>query len=1346
MLSALLAVGLVINEVMASNAGVVMSPATNFDSWIEIYNPTDQPVQLSGMYLSDSPGNPRRWQLPASIGTVSAHGYKVLWLGSSDIRNDQAPFKLDCDGGIVCLSDASGQLVAAESYPEAMSRTAWARTTDGGSTWGWTAQPTPGVTNATSAFATERLPAPKVSTDSRLFSSSLSVRVAIPDGATLMYTTDGSLPTAPKPDGQESSPWTNQVVNGDCEGTDASCLISHDADSSDDVERIVDGVGIDGSRGIKVRAKDNPQNNYDAQFFVYTSGHVWQAGEHFRFSMMVRADKPTFITTQSHRTPHDYIAQAMLANRYDITTEWQKITFEGTISAEQAGTSGGGWWGQPAVSQMQTIAFNLNEESKANNFYFDNIVWESYVGTAAVESSQQSTNGIFNISKTTNLTLRFFQEGKLPSVPVTRSYIKTDNKYTLPIVSIVGDKKHFTDPKIGIDCDGDGTNGRTGNGQDHPRNYNQDWDRPVNLSLLSPEGKMLFNQDANIKVSGGFTRSQRFRSFKVKASKAFDGQNRFDYAFFPQKPFIRNKTLLLRNGGNDVWTHNARFIDAALETIVQRSGLDLDVQSCVPVIEYVNGELRGVFNLREPNNDDFAYANWGYDDEELDAFENQVMKNGDDAVLRRIYELGARVGEAGAYEELCQLLDIDEFTNYMATTMYLDNDDWPNNNMKAYRSRNDGRYRFVSFDLDYAFALRGFNKYNDNPFTYFEQFKDAESVGGEGNYNREVVRLLLRLLGHEGYRRKFVDTFCLVAGSVFEPGRASAIVDELLARVQPMTQLMKQQGINDGHAPERAASTIKSRLSGRASKMADHLRNWSYAGLSGVAKQQVRLGSDTEGATLMVNGIEVPYGQFDGYLFAPVTLSAKAPAGYRFAGWRNAASATVGLIALGDSWRYFDKGLLPSSWRNNSYSDATWAMGASPLGYTMAGVKTVVGFGADANRKNPTTYFRKTVTLSAKPANSDRFTLSYQVDDGFIVYVNGTEAGRVNMPTGNVAFDTFSSSYAADEPITGMLNLDPMLFRAGDNLIAVEVHNNNYTSSDLYWACELTTSVGASTSVLGDISDEIALPQGNLVSLTACFTPLTAEELMAQGVTPVRVNEVGAANDIYVNDYFKRNDWVELYNTTDLPIDVEGMYLSDNADKPTKYQIGKAGGKATTVIEPHGYLVVWCDKLEPLSQLHASFKLDGDGGDVVLTAADQSWSDRLSYGLMAANQTAGRYPDGGSRVYLMNIPTIGQANVVSSYVEPVVQRDEAGIHDMAALATNPLTVAYSGSQLIVGSPVAARVIVSIASLAGQQVSRTSRQLSTDYCRMGVDHLAPGIYVATVSDDAGHKATCKFIKR
>ena len=442
MFSALLSVILIINELMASNAGIVMSPATNFDSWIELYNPSGQAVSLAGMYLID--GYDNRWQMPKDIGSVPAKGYKVVWLGSNEIKSTQAPFKLDCDGGFISLSDAQGNRITSLSYPKAISRTSYARKSIDGEEWGWTADATPGASNATAQFATERLAAPEVSVGSRLFTSSLVIQVTIPEGTKLYYTTDGSLPA-------------------------------------------------------------------------------------------------------------------------------------------------------PSAS-----------------------------------GSKQSTNGRFSISQTTGYTFRLFRDGYLPSVPVTRSYIKTSNKYTMPIISIVGDKSFFTDPKIGFDCDGDGTNGKIGNGQNSPKNYNQPWDRPANFSYLSPDGEMLFNQDVNIAVSGGWTRSQSRRSFKLKASKVFDGQNRFDYSFFPQKPYIRNKNLLVRNGGNDVWTHNARFMDPALETIIQRSGIDLDVQSYVPIIEYVNGQLRGVLNLREPNNDKFAYANWGYDDEELDAFENLEMKNGND--------------------------------------------------------------------------------------------------------------------------------------------------------------------------------------------------------------------------------------------------------------------------------------------------------------------------------------------------------------------------------------------------------------------------------------------------------------------------------------------------------------------------------------------------------------------------------------------------------------------------------------------------------------------------------------------------------------------------------------------
>ncbi|MBR4698976.1 MAG: CotH kinase family protein, partial [Prevotella sp.] len=837
-------------------------------------------------------------------------------------------------------------------------------------------------------------------------------------------------------------------TNGSCEGTDASCFVSRDGNGNGDVNRIVDGVGYNGSRGIRVHSIANAPNDWKTQFFVYTPDHIWKTGEKYRFRMKVKADKASKVTVQAHRTPGDYITNGLLGGSVNVTTEWQEFTYEGTVTKEQAdeqtsgggGGWGGGWggWGgwDPVVTTyaLQTIAFNLNVNKDAdNNFYFDDISWESFEDI----SSMESTTGEFAVSTTSSYTFRLFQDGKLPSVPVTRSYIKTNNKYTLPVISIVGDKRFFTDPLIGFDCEGDGTNGALGNGQSQPRNYNQDWDRPANFSYLSPEGEMLFNQDVNISASGGYTRSQQFRSFKLKSNKIFDGQNRFDYPFFPQKPYIRNKVLLIRNGGNDYWRNQARFMDPALETVIQRSGIDLDVQSYVPVIEYVNGQLRGVLNMREPNNDKFADANWGYDDEELDAFENAEVKNGTDEIIKRIFELGRTASDATSYEELKTLLDIDEYTNYMAVTFFLYNDDWPDNNIKAYRSQKDGRYRFVSFDLDYAFKGCWDNSVA-NPFDNFAKFKD-DKTAPRTNQNKEFVNLFLNLLNNDEYRKKFIDTFCLIGGSVFEPNRASEIVDELLDTVQPMCQLMRQQGINDGHNPQNAANMIKSNLKGRSATMTNYLKAFKSMQLESTTRQAVTLATNITGAHIYVNDIDVPYADFNGHLFAPVKLSAKAPAGYRFAGWKNGS--------------------------------------------------TVV-------------------------------------------------------------------------------------------------------STD----------------------EEINLPTGDNVNLTATFTSLSDQERLKKDITPVRINEVSASNEIYANEYWKRNDWIELYNTTSKPIDVKGMYLSDNLEKPHKYQIGGAvDASQSTLILPYSYLVVWCDKLDPVSELHASFKLAGEGGDVLLTANDDSWSDRFTY-------------------------------------------------------------------------------------------------------------------------------------
>ena len=162
-----------------------------------------------------------------------------------------------------------------------------------------------------------------------------------------------------------------QLSNPDCEGADATNFVCRDGDGGGDVTRIEDGVGVDGSRGVRVHSIDNPTNDWDSQFFITTPNHVWKAGDKYEFKMMAKADKDATVDIQSHTTPGNYIHWSMLKGSYNITTEWQEFTFEGTITGDQAGSDG-----------MSTIAFNLNKLKEANNYYFDNMSWKSYTQVA----------------------------------------------------------------------------------------------------------------------------------------------------------------------------------------------------------------------------------------------------------------------------------------------------------------------------------------------------------------------------------------------------------------------------------------------------------------------------------------------------------------------------------------------------------------------------------------------------------------------------------------------------------------------------------------------------------------------------------------------------------------------------------------------------------------------------------------------------------------------------------------------------------------------------------------------------------------------------------------------------
>ncbi len=980
--------------------------------------------------------------------------------------------------------------------------------------------------------------------------------------------------------------------------------------------------------------------------------------------------------------------------------------------------------------------------------------------TPTATHGMTSPDGLFYPDQTTTYRFCLVGEGYLPSPVVTRTYIYKDKDFALPVLSVVSDNDNFYGDDMGIFVRGNG-NGRPGNGQSTPCNWNMDWERPVNIEYLTTDGEMAINQEAKAERCGGWSRAWTPYAFKVKANKLFEGQNYIPYQVFSEKPYLKHKTLQIRNGGNDT---SCRIKDPALQEIVFRSGIDIDCQAYQPVMHYINGRYAGVINVREPNNKHFVYANYGLDDEEIDQFEmspdsGYVQKCGTYESMQRWYNLAADCGgNDEAYEAIKQLVDIDEYCNYMAVELYLCNWDWPQNNVKGFKPiMEGGKFRFVLFDLDGS--MKG-----DSPFTVFEnkQTYQFDNLYGEEveNYTKEIefVTIFLNMLRNETFRKQFIDTYCLVGGSVFEPQRCKEIINELANRVSD-SQSIWNEVYSISSTPWSTANTLISNLSAtRQRSMTDQLLNYTPMKLSGTTAQNVTLSANISEARLTVNNLPVPTNKFNGYLFAPVTLKAEAPAGYKFLGWKlinGTGNSTSTPLPKESEWKYYDQGSLDNqNWTATAYDDASWASGQAPLGYFVGGSRThntILDYGESTSSKRPTYYLRKTLDIENLNAK-DVFTLNYTIDDGMVVYVNGTEAGRYNMPEGTVTYDTFASSYAHNNPDTGSLTLTTSLFNEGQNVIAVEIHNNAANSSDIYWEGEITrVGNGIQEEIVCD-EESYDMPKGNMV-LQACYEAMTDEEKEEEEIStsPIVINEVSAGNSIYVNEYFKKDDWVELYNTTDEDIDLEGMYLTDKSEKPTKYQITAKGTKASTIIPAHGYKVIWCSGRETDTELHATFKLNNEDGKLIrIMAKDQSWADSINYCAHNGDQTVGRYPDGGQNIYLMTVPTIDKPNRMNSYASiwEYVAPDPGETHIGSVMASRNggMSLAYANGELLVKSEENPNVVVTVYTTTGATVLYQALNLESQHGQVSLNLLPNGIYVARAKDSEGNECATKFLKQ
>lgn len=176
-----------------------------------------------------------------------------------------------------------------------------------------------------------------------------------------------------------------------------------------------------------------------------------------------------------------------------------------------------------------------------------------------------------------------------------------------------------------------------------------------------------------------------------------------------------------------------------------------------------------------------------------------------------------------------------------------------------------------------------------------------------------------------------------------------------------------------------------------------------------------------------------------------------------------AAKANQTLVSFGSVWKYLANGSnQATAWRASSFSDTSWPSGPAQLGYGDGDEATVVPSGGTV--KYVTTYFRRSFSI-ASAATFTSYLLRVKRDDGIVIYVNGTEVYRGNMPTGTIAFNTLASATATDDGATAFsVPLPLSAFQVGTNTVAVEIHQVSTSDSDISFDLAVIGVEGAVTT------------------------------------------------------------------------------------------------------------------------------------------------------------------------------------------------------------------------------------------------------------------------------------------
>lgn len=494
--------------------------------------------------------------------------------------------------------------------------------------------------------------------------------------------------------------------------------------------------------------------------------------------------------------------------------------------------------------------------------------------------------------------------GRISSEIIGSWFIDLPN-FELPIVSLVVDPRSFFDPDSGIYVPGN-IYSELGYGYGYwgepNANYFQrgdEWEREARFSYFV-DRRLMVDQAIGVRMHGAGSRALPMKSLRLYARESY-GKSTLDFPFFGEDSHRSYKRLILRNSGQDFYRHPTMMKDVTIQKII--SNLRNDTQKFQPTVVFLNGEFWGIHNLRERFDRFYFEQYYGVSQEHLDLLENNAfVDEGSNAhYLAFLNWLGdSDLNDADAFAHIDSQIDTHNYIDYLVTSIFVQKNDWPGNNVLFWRSsgpfspsvpETDGRWRWQVFDSD-----SGFNNPDENILN------QALVAGNDDWPNPDWSTYLFRtLLQNPIFRDAFINRFLTLMYTDFRRVHMLSAIHE---RAEAISKVMPYHAARWDYPTvtftypraqytwEDNVDILKDFARNRHGSMRDHLREkfgLRYVKLETIINQ-------ADGGVIRINGSALnelssengkPIG-FTGFWASnqPIIFEAEPAAGQIFQYWR----------------------------------------------------------------------------------------------------------------------------------------------------------------------------------------------------------------------------------------------------------------------------------------------------------------------------------------------------------------------------------------------------------------------------------------------------------------------------